>query len=71
MFTGIVQAVGKIVSAKPFVVDAGKLSLRDVKVGDSICVQGCCLTVTRKKGRRCWKAVGLPIGWRTACIRFR
>lgn len=52
MFTGIVQAVGKIVSAKPFVVDAGKLSLRDVKVGDSICVQGCCLTVTRKKGRR-------------------
>jgi len=52
VFTGIVQAVGKIISAKPFVVDAGKLSLRDVKVGDSICVQGCCLTVTKKKGRR-------------------
>lgn len=52
MFTGIVQAVGKIVSVKPFVVDAGKLPLRDVKVGDSICVQGCCLTVTKKKGRR-------------------
>jgi riboflavin synthase len=52
VFTGIVQAVGKIVSVKPCVVDAGKLSLRDVKVGDSVCVQGCCLTVTKKKGRR-------------------
>ena len=52
MFTGIVAAVGKIVSVKPFVVDAGKLSLADVKVGDSICVQGACLTVTKKRGRR-------------------
>jgi riboflavin synthase len=52
MFTGIVQAVGKIVSVKPFVVDAGKLPLSDVKVGDSICVQGACLTVTKKRGRR-------------------
>ncbi len=52
MFTGIVQAVGKIVSVKPFVVDAGKLPLSDVKVGDSICVQGACLTVTRKLGKR-------------------
>lgn len=52
MFSGIVHAVGKIVSAKPFVVDAGKLPLGDVKVGDSICVQGACLTVTRKRGKR-------------------
>jgi len=52
MFTGIVQAVGKIVSVKPFVVDAGKLRLTDVKAGDSVCVQGACLTVTKKKGRR-------------------
>jgi riboflavin synthase len=52
MFTGIVQAVGKIVSAKPFVVDAGRLSLSDVRVGDSICVQGACLTVTNKLGKR-------------------
>jgi len=52
MFTGIVQAVGTIVSTRPFVVDAGKLPLRDVRIGDSICVQGCCLTVTRKNGRR-------------------
>jgi riboflavin synthase len=52
MFTGIVQAVGKIVSVKPFVLDAGKLPLADVKVGDSICVQGACLTVTKKHGKR-------------------
>jgi riboflavin synthase len=52
MFTGIVQAVGKIVSVKPFVVDAGKLALADVKVGESICVQGACLTVTKKRGKR-------------------
>lgn len=52
MFTGIVQAIGKIVSVRPFVVDAGKLPLADVKAGDSIAVQGACLTVTRKKGRR-------------------
>ena len=52
MFTGIIAVVGKIVSVKPFVVDAGKLSLADVKAGDSICVQGACLTVTKKRGRR-------------------
>jgi len=52
MFSGIVQAVGKIVSVKPFVLDAGKLPLADVRVGDSICVQGACLTVTKKRGKR-------------------
>ena len=52
MFTGVVQAVGKIVSVRPFVVDTGRLPLADVKVGDSICVQGACLTVTRKRGKR-------------------
>ena len=52
MFTGVVQAVGKIVSVKPFVVDAGKLAVSDVKVGDSVSVQGACLTVTKKRGRR-------------------
>lgn len=52
MFTGIVQAVGRIVGVKPFVVDAGKLALADVGTGDSICVQGACLTVVRKRGKR-------------------
>jgi riboflavin synthase len=46
MFTGIVQAVGTILRVKPLEIDAGALDLSDVRVGDSICVQGVCLTVT-------------------------
>jgi riboflavin synthase len=46
VFTGIVQAVGSIVRAQPLEIDAGALDLSDVRVGDSICVQGVCLTVT-------------------------
>lgn len=53
MFTGIVQAVGRIASIKPagasmvVVVDAGGLDLGDVAVGDSIACNGVCLTVTQ------------------------
>ena len=46
MFTGIVQAVGKIVRLDPLEIDCAALNLADVAVGDSICVQGVCLTVT-------------------------
>jgi riboflavin synthase len=46
MFTGIVQAVGKIVRVEPLEVECSALGLADVAVGDSICVQGVCLTVT-------------------------
>ena len=52
MFAGIVQAVGSIRKLKPLEIDAGSLKVSDVKVGDSICVQGACLTVTRKQGKR-------------------
>ena len=51
MFSGIVAAVGRIVSSTPngdgarVRIEAGALSLDDVKVGDSIAVQGVCLTV--------------------------
>src|SRR5688572_26941850 len=51
MFTGIVQAVGTIVKLQPLEIDAGRLDLSDVRVGDSICVQGVCLTVTATTGR--------------------
>ena len=55
MFTGIVTAVGRIRAVKPaaggrrIVIDAGKLALGDVTVGDSIAVNGVCLTVVAKK----------------------
>ena len=52
MFTGIVQAVGKIVRLAPLEIEAGALGLRDVRVGDSVLVQGACLTVVRKRGKR-------------------
>ncbi|HYD56775.1 MAG TPA: riboflavin synthase [Burkholderiales bacterium] len=51
MFTGIVQAVGGIVRTDPFEVETGALDLSATRVGDSICVQGACLTVTRLTGR--------------------
>ena len=47
MFTGIVQAVGRIVRVAPFEIDTGKPGLTGIAVGDSVCVQGACLTVTR------------------------
>ena len=50
MFTGIVQAVGTIVRVAPLEIDCPALDLADVRVGDSISVQGVCLTVTAVKG---------------------
>ena len=46
MFTGIVQAVGKIVRLNPLEIECGTLDLSGLEVGDSVCVQGVCLTVT-------------------------
>ena len=56
MFTGIVQAMGRIsnVSKKEdglrLVVDLGVHEFADVAVGDSVCVNGCCLTVIAMHG---------------------
>ena len=56
MFTGIVQAVGRIVevaqgpSAARLVVEPGALPVDDVGIGDSIAVGGCCLTVVAVDG---------------------
>jgi riboflavin synthase len=53
MFTGIVTAVGSIQSIQALPgtaagvrleVEAGALGLHDVAVGDSICIQGACMT---------------------------
>jgi riboflavin synthase len=54
MFTGIVQAVGRIEKLKPLQVAAGRLPLKGVRIGDSICVQGCCLTVVKKAAGKLW-----------------
>jgi riboflavin synthase len=52
MFTGIVQALGSIVGIEPFEVDCGALELAGTSVGDSLAVQGVCLTVTALKAKR-------------------
>lgn len=57
MFTGIVAAVGRVREAKParggrrLVIDSGGLGLKDVSTGDSIAVNGACLTVVARKAR--------------------
>jgi riboflavin synthase len=58
MFTGIVAAVGRIETIKPLgsdapagvrlTVRAGALDLSDVAIGDSIAIQGACMTVVAK-----------------------
>jgi riboflavin synthase len=58
MFTGIVAAVGKITSITPLgnqadagvklTVDAGGLPMADVAIGDSIALNGACMTVVTK-----------------------
>lgn len=54
MFSGIVTAVGRISSSKPrgdgvrLRIDAPAFGMDDVAIGDSIAVQGVCLTVVAK-----------------------
>ena len=56
MFTGIIEAVGLIQSMQPkggdvrLYVKTGKLDLDDVKLGDSIAVNGVCLTAVELPG---------------------
>jgi riboflavin synthase len=57
MFTGLVQAVGRVASMTrrsgdvELVIDSESLPLEAVAIGDSIAVSGVCLTVTRLESR--------------------
>ena len=56
MFTGIILATGRVISLAErggdleLGIDAAALDLHHIAVGDSVSVQGACLTVTRKEG---------------------
>lgn len=56
MFTGIVVDVGQLVSRESvggdlrLTISCQRLDMGRVQVGDSICVQGCCLTATSVRG---------------------
>lgn len=57
MFTGIIEAVGRVQQITPrsgdvrLTIATGKLSLADVKLGDSIATNGICLTVVELTGQ--------------------
>ena len=63
MFTGIIQAIGNIASIEPKGADlririsTGKLDLTDVQLGDSIAVNGVCLTAVALPGDGFWADV--------------
>ena len=57
MFTGIVEEAGRVVSFTPQAAAwelaiTADLVTADTTVGDSLAVNGCCLTVARRDGRR-------------------
>lgn len=55
MFTGIIESIGTVRSTRPagsgkvLAVDLGKLA-EDAKIGDSIAINGVCLTISRLNG---------------------
>jgi riboflavin synthase len=57
MFTGIVQDVGRVVAIEPrgadarLTIEADRLDVSRIATGDSICVQGCCLTAISIAGK--------------------
>jgi len=63
MFTGIIQAIGTITTLEPkrqdvrVRIQTGKLELSDVQLGDSIAVNGVCLTVVELPGDGFWADV--------------
>ncbi len=63
MFTGIIEAIGEIVDLQPSDGDlrlrirSGKLDLSDVQLGDSIAVNGVCLTAVELPGDGFWADV--------------
>jgi len=57
MFTGIVQDIGRVRALEPrggdvrMIIELENMDPSGIHIGDSICVQGCCLTATEIVGR--------------------
>jgi riboflavin synthase len=72
MFTGIIQAIGKIAAIEStgidsrFYIKTGKLDLNFVQLGDSIAVNGVCLTVIDLPGDGFWADVSAETLSKTA-----
>jgi riboflavin synthase len=57
VFTGIVQDIGRVKTLEErggdvrMVIELDRMDPAGIHIGDSICVQGCCLTATELEGR--------------------
>jgi riboflavin synthase len=77
MFTGIIESIGSIRALTPkggdvrVHVATGKLDLGDVKLGDSIAVNGVCLTAVDLPGDGFWADVSRETLARTAFIDLK
>lgn len=77
MFTGIIQAVGTISALEPRGGDlrvriaTGKLDLSDIRLGDSIAVNGVCLTAVDLPGDGFWADVSAETLSRTTFVSIK
>lgn len=78
MFTGIIEETGVVRSIQPdtksirLVVEAGR-SLRGLKLGDSVAVNGCCLTAVHLAGRAPRRQVSFDLlreTWKRTNLQF-
>ena len=73
MFTGIIESVGSIADIQApgedrrLQINTGKLDLSDLKLGDSVAVNGICLTVINLTGSGFWADVSAET---VACSTF-
>jgi riboflavin synthase len=78
MFTGIVEETGVVERVKPGAKSIeltlrAKLCARGLKTGDSLAVNGCCLTVVKMKGRGAAKSVRVDLlreTWQRTNLQF-
>ena len=78
MFTGIVEETGVVERVKPGAKSIeltvrAKVCGRRLKIGDSLAVNGCCLTVVKMKTRGAFKSVRMDLlreTWKRTNLRF-
>lgn len=77
MFTGIIESIGHVRTLAPsggdlrVMIETGKLDLGDVKLGDSIAVNGVCLTAVELPGNGFWADVSRETIARSAFVDLK
>jgi riboflavin synthase len=78
MFTGIVEETGTVERIKPTAKSVeltvrARVCGRGLKIGDSLAVNGCCLTVVKVKSHGAFKSVGVDLlkeTWKRTNLQF-